>query len=97
MGIGSNGNEPMTQVTERETEHCARLNTLQDVFRSQAREMLNTIAKLTDGIGTSSEEGDDRLLDDYTLSLANEVMQTLYALVEKQVDAAGWFKRPIEN
>ena len=84
----------MTQTTERETEHCERLNTLQDVFRVQAREMLNTIRKLTDGIGPMSEGGEDCLVDDYTLSLANEVIQTLCALVEKQVDAARWFKNP---
>jgi len=84
----------MTQTTEQKAEHCERLSTLQDVFRFQAREMLNTIRKLTDGIGPSSEENEHGLIDDYTLSLANEVVQTLCALVEKQVDAAGWFETP---
>jgi len=26
--------------------------------------------------------------------MANELMQSLYALFEKQVDTAGWFKKP---
>jgi hypothetical protein len=37
-----------------------------------------------------SKGGEDWLLDDDTLALANEVMQTLYTLFEKQVDTAGW-------
>lgn len=84
----------MTQAPEGKRDHCGEVNTLQDVFRSQARAMLDTTRKLTDGIGPSSETTEDCLLDDYTLSLANEVMQTVYALVQKQVDEAGWFKKP---
>ena len=86
----------MRVIVHRGTQHSEIMNTLQDVFRSQAREMIDTTRKLTDGIGRSSERNEEWLIDDYTLSLANEVMQTLYALVEKQVDAARWFEKPIE-
>jgi hypothetical protein len=83
--------------TVRDGDRCGSVNTLQEAFRSQARAMIDITRKLTEGISPSSEGNEDGLMDDYTLSLANEVMQTLYALVEKQVDAAAWFKNPIEH
>jgi hypothetical protein len=59
--------------------------------------MVRTVCKLTDGIGPSSSGDEDCVVDTDTLALANEVMQTLYMLIEKQVDTAGWFKKPTEH